>query len=428
MAALDAAPAAPYVAEVRTETKPQRSPGPPLLIGEAPPPGGLGPLGPFDCASGDNLARILTDGATALGAPRAWDRPAALAAFDRRNVLAAWPGKASKGSRFPRADARRGAHLLMEQIPRGARIILAGSRVADAFGLALPLGAWARSHGAHWTVIPHPSGATRAYNLAATREAAGMVLLRALDLCAAEQRAEVRVGPSAWYHYGRGQFRGNLAVARAMLADATTRVFRWCATSHVSVRAHEALTAWRAYRRCLARLHTTRVAVRSAAIALIHDRHEPLAGDLASPVKPLLREDWRPIEQAAAAAVADLYAGDAPEGSPLRPLAPADEHAAQVQAHAADLDAAALEAAWWHPDASERALEDPLCHAARAAHVPVTGMDDFPLGLVVLEVAAADLDDAAWSPGYDSLQAALERLSAHLPALPCPGEGVALAR
>ena len=37
-AALDAAPAALYVAEVRTETKPQRSPGPPLLIGEAPPP------------------------------------------------------------------------------------------------------------------------------------------------------------------------------------------------------------------------------------------------------------------------------------------------------------------------------------------------------------------------------------------------------
>jgi hypothetical protein len=272
-------------------------------------------------------------------------------------------------------------------------------------------------------VIPHPSGLTREYNCADVREVAGGVLRRAMDLSAAELAAEVRIAPAAWYHFGYARFRGDLDQVRRALESATLRVFRWCATSPVSDRAHETLAAWRAYRRALALGLSLPVAVRAGAIALVHDRHEPLAGDMASPVKPLLRDDWRPIEQACAAAVADLYAGCAPLGSPLRPFHDEQgERAAAEQAHAADLDCAAIEAAWWHPTASDRVQTDPLCGAAaKALHgLPAPALE-------MLEVAAAGLDRAAWR-GVDDLRAALDALSADLPALPLPGGEVPLAR
>ena len=418
---------------MRTETTPQRAPGLPLLIGEAPPPSGLGPLGPFDCDSGDKLAGLLTEAAAPNGP--AWTREEALAAFERVNVLERWPGKAGKGSRFPVAEARQGANAIVGRLLVGQRVVLAGKRVASAFGLLAPIGAWVNVRGTHFTVIPHPSGSTRDYNCALTRVAAGSALLRAIERCRAEREAEVRIAPAAWYHYGRGQFRGDLDQARRAIESATLRVFRWCATSIVSDRAHEPLAAVRAYARCKALGLSEQVAVRSAAIDLIHDRHEPVAGDMASPVKPLLADDWRPIEQAAARAVADLYAGDAPLGSPLRPLAdPAAERQAQEQAHAADLDCAAIEAAWWHPTASDRVQADPLCGAARrAAHLLPGGLGATSCGgrsspaLDMLEVAAAGLDRAAWR-GYEDLRAALDALAAELPALPLPGGEVGLAR
>ncbi len=408
---------------MRTETTPQRSPGPPLLIGEAPPPGGLGPAGPFDCASGDNLARFLTDNATARGERRGFVRADVLAGFVRVNLLHEWPGSRGKGSALPRSSARVSARDLLERVPGGRRVVVAGQRVADALGLRLPLGAWLRWRGSQWAVIPHPSGLTREYNCADVREVAGGVLRRAMDLSAAELAAEVRIAPAAWYHFGYARFRGDLDQVRRALESATLRVFRWCATSPVSDRAHETLAAWRAYRRALALGLSLPVAVRAGAIALVHDRHEPLAGDMASPVKPLLRDDWRPIEQACAAAVADLYAGCAPLGSPLRPFHDEQgERAAAEQAHAADLDCAAIEAAWWHPTASDRVQTDPLCGAAaKALHgLPAPALE-------MLEVVAAGLDRAAWR-GVDDLRAALDALSAELPALPLPGGEVPLAR
>ena len=85
----------------------------------------------------------------------------------------------------------------------------------------------------------------------------------------------------------------DLDQARRALEAATLRVFRWCATSPVSDRAHEPLAALRAYLRCIALGLSPRVALRSAGVALIHDRHEPLAGDMASPVKPMLADVLR---------------------------------------------------------------------------------------------------------------------------------------
>ena len=416
---------------VRTETTPQRFPGPPLLIGEAPSPGGLGPAGPFDCASGDAIARLLTE-----ADPRGeqWTRARALSAFERRNLLPEWPGrdKSGRGSALPTSAKRAAAaSLLSFDGVAGRRIVLAGSRVADSFGLALALGSELRWRGATWSQVPHPSGLTSAYNDARVRREAGVALHRAIDRCAAEQRAEVRIGQRAYYHFGRAQFRGDLDEARAALASASGRVYRWCATSIVCDRAHEALAAVRAYQRVTAlapglslRVPVGLVALRAAARNLIHDRHEPLAGDMASPVKPLLADDWRPIEQATSAAVADLYAGCAPLASPLRPLADeAAETFAGRQAHAADLDCAAVEAAWWHETAHERVHADPLCEAARA----VSADPRRPAALACLEAGAADLDRAAWR-GPDEFRAALDALAAELPPLPLPGGEVPLAR
>ena len=416
---------------VRTETTPQRFPGPPLLIGEAPSPGGLGPAGPFDCASGDAIARLLTE-----ADPRGeqWDRARALAAFERRNLLPGRPGrdKSGRGSALP-TSAKRAAAASLLSFDRlaGRRVVLAGSRVADAFGLALPIGAELRWRGATWSQVPHPSGLTRAYNDPRVRRDAGAALHRAVDRCAAEQRAEVRIGERAYYHFGRAQFRGDLDEARAALASASSRVYRWCATSTVCDRAHEALAAVRAYQRVLAlaaglslQVPVLVAALRAAARNLIHDRHEPLAGDMASPVKPLLADDWRPIEQATAAAVADLYAGCAPLGSSLRPLADvAAERFAGREAHAADLDCAAIEAAWWHEIAHERVQADPLCAASRSALVG----PGRALALARLEAGAADLDRAAWR-GPEEFRAALDALAAELPPLPLPGGEVPLAR
>lgn len=412
---------------VRTETTPQRATKPPLLIGEAPPRAGLGPLGPFDCASGDTIARLLTEADPSRGP---WDRARALGAFERRNLLGEWPGPDARGrgSALPRGTARAAAAaLLASGEVAGRRVVLAGSRVADAFRALLPLGSELRWQGATWLQVPHPSGLTQDYNRAEVRREAGRALLRWVDRCAAEQVAEVRIASAAWYHFGRGQFRGDLDQARRALEAATLRVFRWCATSPVSDRAHEPLAALRAYLRCIALGLGLRVALRSAGVALIHDRHEPLAGDMASPVKPMLADDWRPIEQAAAAAVADLYAGCAPDGSLLRPLPdPGEEAAARREAHAADLDCAAIEAAWWHPTASDRVQADPLCGAARRAPSGPTGGSG-PTLLHLLEVAAAGLDRAAWR-GPEDLRAALDALAREVPALPLPGGEVALAR
>ncbi len=70
-------------------------------------------------------------------------------------------------SALPRGTARAAAAaLLASGEVAGRRVVLAGSRVADAFRALLPLGSELRWQGATWLQVPHPSGLTQDYNRA----------------------------------------------------------------------------------------------------------------------------------------------------------------------------------------------------------------------------------------------------------------------
>lgn len=87
-----------------------------------------------------------------------------LAAYDRENLLPAFPGKLSKGDAFPVHLARlRAVAILRGRQPR--RLVLLGGGVSRAFGLCpLPLLAW-RPLGRHLAAVcPHPSGVCRWWN------------------------------------------------------------------------------------------------------------------------------------------------------------------------------------------------------------------------------------------------------------------------
>lgn len=101
------------------------------------------------------------------------------AAFECVNLLPCWPGPAgTKGHRFPLGAARkRAARLDVE----GRTVVLAGRRVAAAFGLTgftffrrVKMG---RGEAGAW-VIPHPSGIVRLWNDPAVRRSAVRLLGR----------------------------------------------------------------------------------------------------------------------------------------------------------------------------------------------------------------------------------------------------------
>lgn len=127
-----------------------------LLIGEAPAP--RGNRRAFDGPSGDRLAQVMGMGRDEL-----------LGRVRARNLLRRWPGASGKGSAFPVADARAAA--------RRARldadvVLLAGLRVAGAFGARAGFFEWFELRGRRAAVIPHPSGVNRWWNDAANRERA----------------------------------------------------------------------------------------------------------------------------------------------------------------------------------------------------------------------------------------------------------------
>jgi uracil-DNA glycosylase len=138
----------------------------PLIVGEAP-------------------ART-TVGAPAFTGP-AGRRIAALAgvddlrdAFDAVNLLDRWPGRQGKGAAFPPAQGRDAARALLERVGRRRPLVLAGRRVAAAFGLrALPYLERGDLAGRPVWVLPHPSGVCRWWNDPANRDRAA-ALLRAL--------------------------------------------------------------------------------------------------------------------------------------------------------------------------------------------------------------------------------------------------------
>ena len=103
-----------------------------------------------------------------------------LASVEAVNLLPRWPGRQTggKGHLFPMHEARIAAERMLPRL-RGRAVVLAGRRVALAFGLrgctwleAMPgaLGALSVA------VIPHPSGIVRWYNCPKNRHKVGLFL------------------------------------------------------------------------------------------------------------------------------------------------------------------------------------------------------------------------------------------------------------
>jgi uracil-DNA glycosylase len=141
-----------------------------ILVGEAPPqsrPRDTPTSLPFSGASGKRFSDMLGVDVTEV--------------FETRNLISIWPGKSSKGSLFPLALARAGMRDLMRELetrqlshPQLApsRLILAGTRVATVFHANnLPRLEWHTVWFAasmvlpyEISIIPHPSGVSRAWN------------------------------------------------------------------------------------------------------------------------------------------------------------------------------------------------------------------------------------------------------------------------
>lgn len=103
--------------------------------------------------------------------------------FDCVNLLQSWPGAAGKGSAFPAHDARVAAAAMLAVIPQGRVVVLAGKRVAAAFGIRNPeFLRWYAVGGCVLGVLPHPSGINRWLNDPMNRRAAGHFLRTARTL------------------------------------------------------------------------------------------------------------------------------------------------------------------------------------------------------------------------------------------------------
>lgn len=131
-----------------------------ILLGQAPSAESdpARPLGP-DGVSGRRLARI-----------------ADMAAFELRNLLRAFPGRAAKGDAFPKAEGQLAAAALIARL-RGRRVIFLGRNVAEAFGFAWkePM-VWHQHVGFTAARLPHPSGVNLWWNDAKNVRAAAAFL------------------------------------------------------------------------------------------------------------------------------------------------------------------------------------------------------------------------------------------------------------
>ncbi len=87
-----------------------------------------------------------------------------LRAFERLNVLDAWPGKTgAKGTAFPAETAREAAAAMSTALP-GRRVVFAGKRTALAFGFVEDYLRWGRCKNFRAAILPHPSGINRWWN------------------------------------------------------------------------------------------------------------------------------------------------------------------------------------------------------------------------------------------------------------------------
>lgn len=139
----------------------------PILVGQAPGPGGVGPAGPL---VGGRVGRRLADAAGLTEDQFA-------ATFERWNLLDAWPGRAGeKGDLFPRGAASAAAERLLPMLD-GHHVVLLGWNVERAFGLGIDAPMVWRQH--EWrsgemlvAVLPHPSGVNLWWNDAGNVERA----------------------------------------------------------------------------------------------------------------------------------------------------------------------------------------------------------------------------------------------------------------
>jgi hypothetical protein len=93
------------------------------------------------------------------------DRSDLLARVECVNVLRAYPGpEGDKGDAFPLDEARRASARLYRRL-KGRRVLVAGKRVAAAFGMRAEYLEWVdHEAGFEAVVIPHPSGVNRWWN------------------------------------------------------------------------------------------------------------------------------------------------------------------------------------------------------------------------------------------------------------------------
>lgn len=107
-----------------------------------------------------------------------------------RNLLDEWPGRKAgsrKGSGFPSGPARAAAYSVLEEVADGtrslipSRVLLAGLRVAAAFGLRAPQPYFTEvmvCGGIPFEIVPHPSGVSRWWNSSANQRQARAYLER----------------------------------------------------------------------------------------------------------------------------------------------------------------------------------------------------------------------------------------------------------
>jgi hypothetical protein len=102
--------------------------------------------------------------------------------FDKINLINQFPGKleGGKGDRFPVSEAREAAEKLREELT-GRRVLFLGRKVAAAFGYSsTPFFSWYHDR-FDFSVLPHPSGCSTAYNDQMMRGFLSEVMQRALD-------------------------------------------------------------------------------------------------------------------------------------------------------------------------------------------------------------------------------------------------------
>lgn len=329
-----------------------------IIITEAPPRSGLGPLGVLDCDSGLRLTRLdpyhrsdLGCGISLRAACAEAEREqmaSTLGLFDRVSLLSENPGRGSgKGDAWPKDLAAAAWRDLAPQL-EGRRVVLVG-RVAETVGFkGLPPLRWLRLGGegepAEVCSLP-PPGSMRWRNAAR---------LGTITQWLREVRREREDADEAWvaigggwaYHLAQGYFwqlRSHWQPGRSVVLGDRAEVE---ARSEIRGRLLEAATGIRRgggfwaltildHLLLVADLCTTPGAKR---LALAHDLHEtPLVGDASSPLKRIMRREWRPVERVAQRAVERLLGLD-PTPEEREEVRRADRLALLVEARGAGID------------------------------------------------------------------------------------------